>query len=250
MIDNCELRFLLRYWYFYWDIDNIEIASVHHYQTRLASSQIYHLPRMKSSLGQVLPNILVPNFEIPKYVKSLSSFLFGKQYKNVLSSCRYASWLFMYLFHFSITLRIMPLLSIPHPTSAPPPSLYTDMVHILGGFVFHHKLLPDFRTIALCHFIFSVHVKRLQLNIDWRQQLRQLGSWLIRYFANSLSQICSLHRFAEFPIPQLFASQLIFLPFSLCFKTDLKNALRACTALNKGRDFYRPSMTTTPSSTQ
>ena len=37
-----------------------EIASVHKYQTRLASLKKYYLPRMKTSLGQLSPKYIGP----------------------------------------------------------------------------------------------------------------------------------------------------------------------------------------------
>jgi len=43
-----------------------EIASVHKYQTRLASLQKYYLPRMKTSLGRLSLKypVLVPKFRL------------------------------------------------------------------------------------------------------------------------------------------------------------------------------------------
>jgi len=65
-----------------------EIASVHKYQTRLVSLHKYNLPRMKTSLGQLSLNIRPKTWsDIPENLKSLSPYLFGKQYKNALLSC-------------------------------------------------------------------------------------------------------------------------------------------------------------------
>jgi len=49
-----------------------EIASVHKYQTRLASLQKYHLPRMKTSLGQLSLKYIGPKIwsNIPEKLKS------------------------------------------------------------------------------------------------------------------------------------------------------------------------------------
>jgi len=82
--------------YFFYDgglpnhFDNYfaEIASVHKYQTRLASLQKYYLPRMKTSLGQLSLKYIGlkiwPN--IPEKLKSSSPYSFGKKYKKVLLS--------------------------------------------------------------------------------------------------------------------------------------------------------------------
>jgi len=67
-----------------------EIASVHKYQTRLASLQIYYLPRMKTSLGQLSLKYIGPKIwsNIPEKLKSSSPYSFGKKYKKVLLSCQ------------------------------------------------------------------------------------------------------------------------------------------------------------------
>jgi len=67
-----------------------EIASVHKYQTRLASPQNYHLPRMKISLCQLSLKYIGPKIwsKIPENLKSSSPYSFGKKYKKVLLSCQ------------------------------------------------------------------------------------------------------------------------------------------------------------------
>jgi len=58
-----------------------EIASVHKYQTRLASLQKYDLSRMKTSLGQLSLKYIGPKIwsNIPENLKSSSPYSFGKQ---------------------------------------------------------------------------------------------------------------------------------------------------------------------------
>jgi len=67
-----------------------EIASVHKYQTRLASLQKNYLPKMKTSLGQLSLKCIGPKLwsKIPENLKFSSPYTFGKQYKNVLLSCQ------------------------------------------------------------------------------------------------------------------------------------------------------------------
>ena len=66
-----------------------EIASVHKYQTRLASLEKYYLPRMKTSLGQLsLKHIPKIWSNIPEKLKSSSPYSFDKKYKKVLLSCQ------------------------------------------------------------------------------------------------------------------------------------------------------------------
>ena len=66
-----------------------EIASVHKYQTRLASLQKYYLPRMKTSLGQLSLKCIGPKIwsNILEYLKSSPPYSFGKKYEKVLLSC-------------------------------------------------------------------------------------------------------------------------------------------------------------------
>ena len=61
-----------------------EIASVHKYQTRLASLQKYYLPRMKTSLGQLSLKYIGPKIwsNIPEKLKSFTLYSFGKKYKK------------------------------------------------------------------------------------------------------------------------------------------------------------------------
>jgi len=64
-----------------------EIASVHKYQTRLASLQKYYLPRMNTSLGQISLKYIGPKIwsNIPEKLKSSSPYSFGK--KKYKRSC-------------------------------------------------------------------------------------------------------------------------------------------------------------------
>jgi len=66
----------------YFDKYFAEIASVHKYQTRLASLQKYYLPRMKTSLGQLSLKYIGPKIwsNIPEKLKSSSPYSFGKKY--------------------------------------------------------------------------------------------------------------------------------------------------------------------------
>jgi len=61
-----------------------EIASVHKYQTRLASLQNYYSPRIKTSLGQLSFKYIGPKIwsNIPENLKSSSPYSFGKKYKK------------------------------------------------------------------------------------------------------------------------------------------------------------------------
>jgi len=74
------------------DFDNYfsAIASVHKYQTRLASLQKYYLPRMKTTLGQLSLKYIGPKIRsnIPEKLKSSSPYSFGKKYEKVLLSCQ------------------------------------------------------------------------------------------------------------------------------------------------------------------
>jgi len=67
-----------------------EIASIHKYQTRLASLQKYYLPRMKTSLGQLSLKYIGPKIwsNIPEKLKSSLPYSYGKKYKKVLLSCQ------------------------------------------------------------------------------------------------------------------------------------------------------------------
>jgi len=71
-----------------------EIASVHIYQTRLASLQKYYLPIMKTSLGQLFLKYIGPKTwsNIPEILKSSSPYSFDKKYKKVLLSCQTSCW--------------------------------------------------------------------------------------------------------------------------------------------------------------
>ena len=64
-----------------------EIASVHKYQTRLASLQKYYLPRMNTTLGQLSLKYIGPKIwsNIPEKLKSSSPYSFGK--KKYKRSC-------------------------------------------------------------------------------------------------------------------------------------------------------------------
>jgi len=61
-----------------------EIASVHKYQTRLASLQKYYLPKMKTPLGQLSLKYIGPKIwsNITEKLKSSSPYSFGKKYKS------------------------------------------------------------------------------------------------------------------------------------------------------------------------
>ena len=83
------------------DFDNYfaEIASIHKYQTRLASLQKYYLPRMKTSLGQLSLKYIGLKIwsNIPEKLKSSSPYSFGKKYKKVLQSCQTSCWSSFYM---------------------------------------------------------------------------------------------------------------------------------------------------------
>jgi len=65
----------------HFDNYSAENASVHKYQTRLASLQNYYLPRMKTSLGQLSLKYVGPKIwsNIPENLKSSSPYSFGKK---------------------------------------------------------------------------------------------------------------------------------------------------------------------------
>lgn len=88
LFDNCGLPE-------HFDQNFCKAASGHNYQTSLLFCKKYHFPRLKPSLSQFLWFILVLHFGLK--FKSLSSFLFGKYYKNVLLSCQYASLFFIHV---------------------------------------------------------------------------------------------------------------------------------------------------------
>ena len=64
-----------------------EIASIHKYQTRLASPQKYYIPRMKTSLGQLSLKHIGPKIwcNIPENLKLSSPYSFGKKISIFLS---------------------------------------------------------------------------------------------------------------------------------------------------------------------
>ena len=63
-----------------------EIASVHKHQTRLASLQKYYLTRMKTFLGQVALNILIPKFGLI-FLKIWNLFRLIYLENNIKTSC-------------------------------------------------------------------------------------------------------------------------------------------------------------------
>ena len=101
-----------------------EIASVHKYQTRVASLQKYYLPRMKTSLGQLSLKYVRPKIwsNIPENLKSSSRYSFGKKYEKVLLSCQTSCWSSFYMLVTFCNIALMPLFSllstsiVTHPT--------------------------------------------------------------------------------------------------------------------------------------
>ena len=101
-----------------------EIASVHIYQTRLASLQKDYLPRMKTSLCQLSLKYIGPIIwsNIPEKLKSSSPYSFGKKYKKVLLSCQTSCWSSFYMLVTFCNIALMPLFSllstsiVAHPT--------------------------------------------------------------------------------------------------------------------------------------
>jgi len=101
-----------------------EIASVHKYQTRLASLQNYYLPRMKTSLVQLSLRYIGPKIwsNIPENSKSSSPYSFGKKYKKVLLSCQTSYWSSFYMLVTFCNIALMPLFFllsasiVTHPT--------------------------------------------------------------------------------------------------------------------------------------
>jgi len=85
----------------------VEIASVHKYQTRLASLQNYYLPRMKTSLGQLSLKYIGPKIwsNIPEKLKSFLPYSFGKKCKKVLLSCQTSCWSSFFNLSHSVILR-------------------------------------------------------------------------------------------------------------------------------------------------
>jgi len=89
--NKTTLLSLIRLYFFYngglrnhFDNYFAEIASVHKYQTRLASLQKYYLSRMKTSLGQLSSKYIGPKSwsNIPENLKSSSPYSFGQIYKK------------------------------------------------------------------------------------------------------------------------------------------------------------------------
>jgi len=101
-----------------------EIASVHKYQTRLASLQNYYLPRIKTSLGQLSLKYIGPKIwsNIPENLKSSSPYSFGKKCKKVLLSCQTSCSSSFYMLVTFCNIALMPLFFllstsiVTHPT--------------------------------------------------------------------------------------------------------------------------------------
>ena len=91
-----------------------EIASVHKYQTRLASLQNYYWPRMKTSLGLLSLKYISPKiwYNIQENLKSSSPYSFGKNYKKVLLSCQTSCWSSFYMLVTFCIIALMPLFSL------------------------------------------------------------------------------------------------------------------------------------------
>jgi len=91
-----------------------EIASVHKYQTRLASLQKYYLTRMKTSLGQLSLKYIGRKIwsNIPENFKSSSPYSFGKKYKQVQLSCKTSCWSSFYVLVTFCNIALMPLFSL------------------------------------------------------------------------------------------------------------------------------------------
>ena len=73
-----------------------EIASVHKYQTRLASLQKYYLPRMKTTLGQLSLKYIGPKIWSNKNWNRLRLIHLAKNIK-VLLSCQTSCWSSFYM---------------------------------------------------------------------------------------------------------------------------------------------------------
>jgi len=65
-----------------------DISSVRNNQTRSACLETYHLPRLTTFLDQLSSKYIGPKVlsNIFENLESLSPYLFGKQYRNVLLS--------------------------------------------------------------------------------------------------------------------------------------------------------------------
>ena len=98
----------------YFDNYFAEIASVHKYQTRLASLQNYYLTRMKTSLGQLALKYVGPKIwsDIPENLKLSSPYSFGKKYKKILLSCQTSCWSSFYMLVTFYNIALMPLFSL------------------------------------------------------------------------------------------------------------------------------------------
>ena len=102
-----------------------EIASVHKYQTRLASLQKYYLPKMKTTRGHLSLKYSGPTIwsNIPENLKSSSPYSFGKKHKKVLLCCQTSCWSSFYMLVTFCDIALMPLFSllstsiVTHPTS-------------------------------------------------------------------------------------------------------------------------------------
>jgi len=114
-----------------------KIASVHRYQTRLGSLQKYHLPKVKTSLGQLCSKYTGPKIwsDIPENLKpSPSPYSSGKQYTNAPLSCQNFCWSSFYMLVTSAGLTIVANVAIatgPALFGAPRSSVINPIYYII-----------------------------------------------------------------------------------------------------------------------
>jgi len=149
-----------------------EIASVHKYQTRLASLQKYHLPKMKRLWVSFLWSILVPKFGLTFLkIKNLLPYSFGKQSKNALLSYQNTCWFSFICLSLVYNIALKFLFSLISSTStvAHPTGLYIGMLFSHCFLLFCSLIFSD---VDLMHFVtfLLLSVKHIQLKIYLCQQ--------------------------------------------------------------------------------
>ena len=135
-----------------------EIASVHKYQTRLASLQKDYLPRMKKSLGQLSLKYIDPKIwsNIPEKLKSSSPYSFAKNIKNSCYLARLPVDLRFACLSHSVLSSFCVLVTF---CIFPPIYLYSCLPHLL----YIGMLCPSFLLLFLCLFHLTLISRFLSL---------------------------------------------------------------------------------------
>jgi len=161
----------------HFDNDFCEIESVRNYQARLGTSQKYPLPKLMTSLHQFFLCILVPTSGLD-FLKTWHLFHLFHLERNTKMSCSLTNTLvglsFVFSFHFSFSLFIVPLLSTEPftlPSAHPTLPEHTHAFHFVRFYVslmlcFVTNFLPMSKLLHFFHIIFLLHLKPLQFNAD------------------------------------------------------------------------------------